>query len=121
MLYQCLAKACWRKMPDGVTNKLYHKGDYEDFKSDQEAGNHFLNIDSPKQVQAGKREVLLEELKKELKSLTRTSRKTLLGKMPMSPDLATKKRIAELKKEIAQLKPAKKKEEIANSEPSKEK
>ena len=106
-MYQCMVKSCWRKMPDGRTSKLYRKGDYEKFKNDQEAGNHFLNIGSPKEEQAGKRAVLLEELVAELKVLTKKKIKTPQGTMPVSPDASTRKRIEELKAQITRLKPKK--------------
>ena len=102
--YQCIRK-CWRKAPGGVGNQLYHKGDYEIFANDREAGNHFLNIDSPKKEQADKRAVLLEDLQAELKILTRTEVKTPEGTMPVSPDAATRRKIKKLNDQIAKLIP----------------
>lgn len=103
--YQCLVKSCWRKMPDGRTPKLYHRGNYENFKDDREAGNNFVNVDSPKKEQAEKRVALLEELQTELEVLERTKIKTPGGTMPVAPDAATKKRIKVLKTQITKLTP----------------
>lgn len=92
-------------MPDGRTWKLYHRGEYEKFKNDQEAGNNFLNVDSPKKEQASKRTVLLEDLQAELKVLTKTEIKTPQGTMPVTPDASTRKKIKKLEAQIAKLTP----------------
>jgi len=80
-------------MPDSLTWHVYMRGDAETFKDDKEAGSHFHQIGSPKQEQAEKREAALKTLEKELKTLAKSG----------TPDGPTRKRIKEVKEQLALL------------------
>lgn len=90
--YMCVKK-CFRKMPGSNISKLYYNHDTEEFKNDKEAGNHFVRLDSPKEIMQKRRLEVISSIENELTELEKVQ----------NPDAPTKRKISELKGRIDML------------------